>query len=486
MNGIIENLSGLDDVILHCMHDGSIPGLVLGIVVDGEVACAKGFGYRDLERRLPVTARSRFGIQSCTKAFTAAVAGILVDRGLLEWDRPIREYVPSFRMHDLVAGVQATMRDLLSHRTGMPNGGHDWLRVATQVARQEYLERLPYLEASQPFRSGFQYSNLMYIVAGAVMELVTGMSWEAMVRQWIFEPLGMAGSGFGDDTEGTDDTIIDYVGTPEAWIPADTGYDVKLCTTLNAADAGPCGSVVSMVEDLCKWLCVHLRSTPVPLLSSLALQEMHTAQIYCPNPIREPEVEDGGYAMGWFTQRYRGHRLVTHWGGGGGPTAASFMPDDGIGIVVHSNRSASPFHAINAVALSAYDRLLGLEAIPWHDRLREAMLMPYLPPAPDGDNRSCLTDGSLPGTYHHPGYGSICIEETDGNCVLRYGVLTFQLLREDAQTLVLTLTGNVPRILIDWWATRYAAVHIDADGLVTAVSIPFEPAVAPVLFGRTI
>lgn len=325
-------LADLELIIDRCMRDSQAPGFAVGIVFGGDTLYAQGFGYHENEQQQKMTARSPFAIQSCTKAFTATIAGLLVDRGMFTWDCPIREYVPTFRMFDPTASAQATMRDLLSHRTGMPFGGHDWLRVATPPPRQEYLERLPYLEPNQPFRHVFQYSNLMYIVAGALMEQVTGISWEAMVQQWIFTPLGMDDSGFGEKRSQVD-------------------------------DAGPCGAITSTIEDMCRWVQVHLGATAVPSLSSRTVREMHTSQIFCPNPVRVHEVMDDGCAMGWFTQQYRGHRLLAHWGGATGPTIVSCMPDDGIGIIVHSTREASPFHAINAVAFSIYDRLLRLEPI---------------------------------------------------------------------------------------------------------------------------
>lgn len=486
MNGFIEKrLAGFEPVITHCLHDGHIPGMAIGIVTGGEVVYANGFGYRDIQRQLPVSEYSRFGIQSCTKALTAAIAGILVDRGQLEWDRPIKEYVPTFRMFDHVASTQATMRDLLSHQTGMPNGGHDWLRVATYIPRHEYLARLPYLEPSLPFRGAFQYSNLMYIVAGAVMEQVAEMSWEAMVRQWIFTPLGMFDSGFSDEVGNMDNAMIDYTGSPVAWVPADAGYNPKLSATLNGADAGPCGSICSSVYDMCRWLQVHLRNASMPgIISASALRDLHTAQIPCLNPIRDGEVEDDGCAMGWITQRYRGHRLVAHWGGTAGPTITSFMPDDDIGVIIHSNRADSTFHAINAITLTAYDRLLDLEPIPWHERWQTEMAQPFLPASPTDEPAERYYNEALPGAYHHPGYKTIHIEEENDTCVLRYGVLTFSLSFEKEQTLTLKLTGKVPRVLKDWWGVRHATVKYDTEGRCIAISIPFEPAVADIVFER--
>ena len=482
-NTITDHLADLQPIIYTCMQDGHIPGLAVGIVA-GNDAMMQGFGYRDLERQLPVTAHSRFGIQSCTKAFTAAVAGMLVDRGELAWDRPICEYVPTFRMFDLVATAQATMRDLLSHRTGMPFGGHDWLRVATSVPNQEYLERLPYLEPSQPFRSAFQYSNLMYIVAGAVMEQVAGMTWEAMVRQWIFTPLAMQESGFSSEVEPTSDVLTDYVETSKGWSPTDAGYSLKIRDTLNGADGGPCGSICASVSDMCRWLQVQLGVSAVSLFSPLARHELQNTHIPCPSILREAEVEDDGYAMGWFTQWYRGHRLLAHWGGASGPTIASFMPDTGIGVVVHSSRATSSFHAINAIALSSYDLLLGLEIIPWHVRWREAIFAPFLPPDPPGDSGIPVTDDDLPGAYHHSGYGTIRIEKTPRGCVAHYGALTFRLTQHDECTIAMTLIGNVPQVLRDWWGTRLATLLIDTKANVIAITIPFELAVSAVVFSK--
>jgi CubicO group peptidase (beta-lactamase class C family) len=169
------------------------PGLAVGIVKDGKVILAEGFGKRDVEKNLPVTPKTRFILGSTTKAFTTMAMGILVDEGKLDWDKPVSSYLPQFKLMNEYATLHATPRDLATHRTGLPRHDIVWANAAFSLP--ELVESLQYLEPSRDFRTTFQYNNLMYIAAGCLVGRVSGSSWEEVVRERIFEPLGMADSG---------------------------------------------------------------------------------------------------------------------------------------------------------------------------------------------------------------------------------------------------------------------------------------------------
>src|SRR6185436_12651487 len=186
------NFAGFDIFVEQAMKDWKVPGLALAVVKDGQIVYAKGYGYRDVKNGLKVTPETLFAIGSCSKAFTAAAIGILVDEGKLEWDKPVKTYLPDFMLWDEYASAHLTVRDLLTHQSGLPR--HDLMWYGSPLSRQEIFERLRYLEPSAPLHAKYQYNNLMFMTAGLLLERVAGLTWEEFVRQRIFAPLGMKNS----------------------------------------------------------------------------------------------------------------------------------------------------------------------------------------------------------------------------------------------------------------------------------------------------
>ncbi|MGB6864192.1 MAG: serine hydrolase domain-containing protein, partial [Candidatus Aminicenantaceae bacterium] len=172
-------LKGFTEFAEKVMAEWGVPGMAVGVIKDGEVIYMKGFGYRDVEKQLPVTSKTLFAIGSSTKAFTAISVGMLVDDGKLDLDTPLIEYLPDFRLYDDYATLHTTPRDLLCHRTGMP--GYDPIWILSSRSRDEYYHRLRYLEPNAGFRDVFQYNNFMYMVAGILVGRLGGGSWEKFV-----------------------------------------------------------------------------------------------------------------------------------------------------------------------------------------------------------------------------------------------------------------------------------------------------------------
>src|SRR5436190_14910917 len=203
-------LDGFDAFVSDVLKEWNVPGMAIGIVQSNKTIYAKGFGYRDLKQKLPVTTNTLFAIGSTTKAFTCVVLGTLVDEGKLDWDKPIRNYIPEFRLQDPHATELTTARDLVTHRTGLPRHDLVWYNN-TSISRREVVQRLPYLEPNHAFREKFQYNNLMYVVAGHLIETITGQSWEENVRQRIFGPLGITNSNFSvRDSQSNDNFALPY------------------------------------------------------------------------------------------------------------------------------------------------------------------------------------------------------------------------------------------------------------------------------------
>jgi CubicO group peptidase (beta-lactamase class C family) len=201
-------LAGFDAYMAQILKDWNVPGIGVGIVVKDKLVFAKGYGYRDYGKKLPYTPTTTQPIASNTKLFTAVAAGLLVDEGKLDWDKPIRTFVPSIQFYNDDLNRTVTIRDMLSHRTGITR--HDLIWYKSDYTKKDLFERLRYLEPSEPPRTTFLYNNMMYSGAGYSVELLSGKPYETFVSERIFEPLGMSSTTF---------TIADMLKTPEPGVP---------------------------------------------------------------------------------------------------------------------------------------------------------------------------------------------------------------------------------------------------------------------------
>jgi CubicO group peptidase (beta-lactamase class C family) len=192
-----KRLENFGDFVNKILQEWKVQGCAVAIIQDGELLLSQGFGLRNAAEGLEVTPETLFPIASCTKAFTATSMAMLADEGKLDWDTPVRTYLPSFRMFDSFATERMTPRDLVTHRSGLPR--HDLMWYNSSRTRKELFERLQYLEPYKDLRTVWQYQNLMYMVAGYLVGELSGMSWEAFVQQRIFQPLGMTNSLFDID-----------------------------------------------------------------------------------------------------------------------------------------------------------------------------------------------------------------------------------------------------------------------------------------------
>ena len=183
-------LDGFDDFATKAVEAWNVPGAGIAIVSGGEVVYAKGFGWRDLEAKKPMTADTLFAIGSTTKAMTATTLGTLVDEGKVEWDQPLRTYLPSFKLMDASISEHITPRDIVTHRSGLPRHDLLWYNYNSGT-RGDMVKRLAHLELTADLREKFQYNNLMFMTAGHLIETLTGKSWEQNVRERLFDPLGM-------------------------------------------------------------------------------------------------------------------------------------------------------------------------------------------------------------------------------------------------------------------------------------------------------
>lgn len=206
MSKIDSRLKSFGRFVRRCISDWRVPGCAVGIVKGNRTIYTQSYGLRDVEANLPVTTETLFAIGSCTKAITATAIGILVDEGRLEWDKPVKEYVPEFRMHDPAVSRLVTLRDLVTHRAGLPQ--HAWVHAFSSVSRSQLLKRVRHLECATDFRGRFLYSNLSYILAAAVLEHVTGEMFEDLIKRYLLEPLAMNCTMFPTDAPTKEKSFI--------------------------------------------------------------------------------------------------------------------------------------------------------------------------------------------------------------------------------------------------------------------------------------
>lgn len=361
-----SKLQGLDTLADQAMKEWKVPGVAIAVVQDGKVIYAKGYGYRDIDKRLPVTTATLFPIGSISKSFTALTFAILKDEGKLDWDQPVRSYLPEFEMNDVVATERATPRDLFSHRTGLPR--HDLVWYSSDFSRDEMVRRLRYLKLNKSFRSAYQYNNLTIMTMGYLEGKLTGLGWEGVIRKRIFEPLNMTNSSLSvEEIEKTDDHALPY----------ELKKDIVTKVPYHNIDAiGPAGSINSSVDDMSHYLTLQLGDGKYGdhrVVSESNLREMHSPQTAIPDPppaFSLPGLGHFSYGLAWVVTSYRGHNLVWHNGGIDGFYALfSMLPEDHMGVVVLTNLPHGQTPEV--LAYNVYDRLLGLDPLPWFDRFKD-------------------------------------------------------------------------------------------------------------------
>src|SRR5713101_5874986 len=365
---IAKALDGFDDYMAKVLKDWNGPGIGVGIVVGDKLVFAKGYGYRDYEKKLPFTAGTVCPIASNTKLFTAVAAGMLVEEGKLTWDRPVRESVPTIRFNNETLNNTVTLRDMLSHRTGITR--HDTIWYKSDFTPKELFDRLKYLEPQEPMRQTFLYNNLMFAGVGYMIELQSGKTWEQFVRDRILQPLEMKSTGY---------TVADMVKQPEHGVgfteKRDTFELYKIPYYEDIEGVAPCGAIASNIEDLSHWLIALMNDGKYrgkQVLPSDVLKQTLQPAIALPNTAAEQrgfwEVLNAAYGLGRQTATYRGHHITFHGGDlPGFHSQVSFLPKEKIGVVVFvvGNHTAPLY---NYVTYNVYERLLGLDQTPWIQR----------------------------------------------------------------------------------------------------------------------
>jgi CubicO group peptidase (beta-lactamase class C family) len=371
---VAQKLSGFDAFMEKTLKDWNAPGIGVGIVVNDKLVFAKGYGFRDYEKKLPITANTLFPIASNTKLFTALAAGFLVEEGKLTWDRPIRESVPTIEFYDNALNNTVTLRDMLSHRTGITR--HDSIWYKSDYTTKELFERLKYLEPKEPPRQLFLYNNMMYAGAGYSIELQSGKPWADFVREKILKPLEMNHTVY---------SIADMLKASDYGVPftekRDTTELYKIPYYEDTQGLAAAGAIISNIEDMSHWLIALMNNGQYAgkqVLPPKVLQATLEPAIALPNAAGQTrgwwEVLNSAYGMGRWTASYRGHLIAFHGGDlPGFHSQISYMPNEHIGVIVFviGNHTAPLY---NPISYNLYERLLGMDQVPWTDRLLDIRL----------------------------------------------------------------------------------------------------------------
>jgi CubicO group peptidase (beta-lactamase class C family) len=365
---VASKLGDFDAYMNQVLKDWNTPGIGVGIVVNDKLVFAKGYGFRDYEKKLPFTPTTLCPIASNSKLFTAVSAGMLVEEGKLTWDKPVRESVPTIQFFNDQLNNNVSLRDMLSHRTGVTR--HDLIWFKSAFTREELFGKLKYLEPREPMRQTFLYNNLMYAGAGHIIELKSGKPWEQFVRDRIFTPLDMKATNF---------TIADMTKNLDHGVPFREKRDsfelYKIPYYEDTEGVAPAGAVISNIEELSHWVIALMNDGKYngkQVLPPNVLKATLQPAIGLPNSLGESqgfwELLNPAYGMGRETAAYRGHLLTFHGGDlPGFHSQVSFMPNDKIGVIVLviSDHSAPLY---NIVSYNVYERLLGMDQTQWSQR----------------------------------------------------------------------------------------------------------------------
>jgi CubicO group peptidase (beta-lactamase class C family) len=473
----------LEQFIPQQMQKWKVPGLAIAVVQNGQVIYSHGFGMRDVKDNLPVTPKTIFAIGSISKSFTALSMGILNDEGKLDWDKPVRQYLPEFQMYDPVASERMTPRDLMSHRVGM--AGHDLLWYSSDFSRDDLVRRLRFLQSDHDFRSGYHYNNLLVATAGYMVGKIAGRSWEDFVRQRIFEPLQMNSSNFSVlESQKSSDFSLPY--------RKDEGGTVSQIPFHPVSSIGPAGSINSNVEDMARYALFQLgtgKAGAGQLVSEANLTLNHTAQVPMPGGLPSKEIGPRSYGMGWVISSYRGHPLWWHNGGIDGFYALlTLLPDENFGVVILTNLLGND-PVPEVVAYHLYDRLLGLQSVNWAERFEDVEAKQKT--AEDDERKKELSGRKAnthpshelegySGRYENPGYGVLTVQTDGEGLKATLNKLSFPL-RHYSYDIFESPPDSTGAV--DIGKVRFLT---DMNGDINAIAAPLEPEAPEIVFNRLV
>ncbi len=477
----LDALGGLAETAEQALLDFQAPGAAIGIVYRGELIYARGFGLRDVKNNLPMTADSLFAIGSTTKAMTATVLGMLVEAGLMSWDDPVRDYLPQFNLADEAVASQTTVRDLVTHRTGMPRHDLVWYNN-TSTSREEGVRRLEYLPLTAEPRSRFQYNNLMFMTAGMLAATVADQpSWEDLMQARLFDPLNMPRSNFSVTHSQQDQNFArPYL--------IDEG-EVSEIPFRPLDFIGPAGSVNSSINEMANWLKLNLAAGQFDgeqLVSRTTLDEIQGYHMPMGGEPASQEFSPPVYGLGWMVGTYQGKKIVHHSGGiDGFITNVMLFPQQDLGVVAFANANTE---LPQWLSFTAVDRLLGHPQKDWLGQAltRKKNAEVVNRSERDDPRRKLKTRprhklNAYIGEYVQRGYGQLRIELDGTQLQLIYNEMAvplnhwhYDVWKTSAQAQDLVMRNHLVQF------------HHNLNGDIAQVSIRVEPTADAIVFDKQV
>ncbi len=454
----------LDGTVAAAMKAFDVPGMAVAVVKDGTVVSARGYGVKTIGQPERVDDRTLFGIASNTKVFTAVALGTLVDEGRFTWDTRVIDVLPTFRLSNPYVTQEMTIRDLLVHRSGLGLGAGDLLWwPASTYTRREIVARLAHIPLATSFRSAYAYDNVLYLVAGEVIEAVSGQTWEDYVRHRLLQRIGMTTSvvRYADAGAGGN------VASTYAYVDG----TLQRVRPLESDNTNPAAGILSNASDMAKWMIVFLNRGQLQdgtrLYSEAVARELET--LVTPQPIGTPAAETAalranfrGYALGLNVSDYRGRKLVTHTGGLPGYTSrVAWLPELKAGVAVLTNQESSD--AWNAIAWTVLDHYLGADDTDWvkaytavRSRTDAATARTHAETAATrkADSTPSLPLGTYAATYRDRWYGDVVVAHENGALVMRF-------------TKTPQLVGDLEHWHYDTFLVKWRERDLRADAFVT-------------------
>jgi CubicO group peptidase (beta-lactamase class C family) len=477
--------SSFDEYVNSCMEQWEIPGVAIGIIKDGEVVLAKGYGLRNIDTGDPVNEETLFPLASVTKAFTATLVALSVDEGKLAWDDPISKHLQDFQLCDPYMTGEVTIRDVLSHRTGFVSGAYLWYQ--TDYTQDEIVYRLRFLQPSWSLRSRFSYSNILYSVMGTLEEKVSQDTWDNLIKEKIFKPLEMSSSHT---------TISDCVNN-ENIASSHLMHHDKLIST-QWLSFGNCRSVISIfsnVVDLLKWVTFQLEEGKAghrEILRAGTIKEMHRPQTVLNDPAwleYFPNSSIVTYGLGWVVHVHQGRTIVEHMGNTQGASSlVAFLPEENLGIVILTNRESLTFFP-RAVFYHLLDQSSNQSSVDWNQfffecwnrcRSNQKQEEEAFELERKRDTTPLLPLDQYSGEYENNLHGNICVKSCDGSLYLDSRTFQGKLSHWHFDTFKL-LPNHVPSA---FYESFYITFELAANGQVDSFIIKAIPGEEEIKFTK--
>jgi CubicO group peptidase (beta-lactamase class C family) len=460
-----------------------VPGVSVAVVKDGKVVLSRGYGVRDIASGEPMTHDTIVPILSISKQFTSFAAGLLADEKRLMFNLPIATYFPQFKTSDPEATATVTLRDLLSHRSGIPE--LTFLERDVSLTREQAVERLPHLTGFTSPRSTWSYSNYGYAIASRIIERAADKRFEDFVEDRVFKPLGMIRSTYSYDIAAGDPNRLSPV-------VVQSGKDVSLPLPHQSNLTAAAGGIYSTADDMAKWMLLQLSAGELnqgELIKPQTLSYLHQPAYAFGPGSRAPDVVRVGYALGWYNEVFRGYPLIRHGGYAPGVnTEVELLPQKRLGVAVFTNHDLPPF--TEALAKALLDRLLGVSSRDWlaEGLKSENVIKASLVSSRKSAERSRVSGTRMShklseyeGTYNHPGYGDVHVRSQGGRLSVEWA--TYQTpLAHWHYDVFRTTTSDESSV----WAPRGSTAEIrfstDFAGSVSALEIGGLTGVSGVTF----